>query len=884
MTKQHLPVLYQQLALFVKAKKQNEKRDFSKELEILQEALTKYSHCYGKHSIPVAYCHELLSQNYAKFGNLEKQLKHSQKALDTALLHTECLPLNINAYNNMGIYFAGIQNYDKAISYFHKSLEIAHQSSDWQQLIAEEVTVFSMYSNIGFCYQYKGEYDTAIQYFEQAKNIITDLYDSETPAISQPYIGIANCYGRKKNHEKALLFSHKAEQILQKNNSESLPKAAILYSNIANLYAETSVYDKAHQYYQKSLPLHLRLFGEKHPQTAYLYANIGYCLRKQKQFEVGLQHFQKALNCLYPQKLNFGNYELPPLSNCSDKNTLLYVIQCKASTLAESYKYHSQLESLEAAYKYYQLAFKIIHQIRNSYLSENSKLTIAQNISLTIDAALQTATLLHQKTNKKDYLTAILSYLEEGKALVLQSAIKDADAKLKGKIPPHLLQKERSLRKKLIQLDKKIIQTQIKGISFNTKHLLQLQAQHFDLNQQFEALVKQFETEFPNYFKWKYQQSSIQLQDIQNQLEEGEVLLEYFEGKYFLFILCIHRQKIHVRQIEKTLDFAKNIDQLNEAIALCDEEWLKKIARKLSTLLIEPVLKEEKTKNVHKLIIIPDGNLFRLPFDILQIPSKSEVSYLIEQYEISYHYSTTLWLSSNLNPTQNDSFLGIAPVHFNDPPTTTSNQLVSKSIKQPSITTESPKLNDLWDSEKEVKQVEKLFASQNLAHTSLLHQEAHQENLEKHIKGKKYILLSTHGFIHPVNSSLSGIYLASKNNASSIKSKSENYSKLYTSDTYLLQLDADLVVLSSCESGIGKLQKGEGMMALNRAFLFAGATNIIYSLFKIPDATSQFTTSFFHFILKEKDSYSKALQKAKHQMIKEGKEPLFWAGMALIGR
>jgi CHAT domain-containing protein len=109
---------------------------------------------------------------------------------------------------------------------------------------------------------------------------------------------------------------------------------------------------------------------------------------------------------------------------------------------------------------------------------------------------------------------------------------------------------------------------------------------------------------------------------------------------------------------------------------------------------------------------------------------------------------------------------------------------------------------------------------------------------------------------------------------------------LYSNEIYNLDLKADLVVLSSCESGIGKLVKGEGMMALTRGFLYAGADNIITSLWKVYDkSTSILMKNFYKYVL-EGESYSSALRKAKLEMISDPRtaSPVNWSGFVLIGR
>ncbi len=114
-------------------------------------------------------------------------------------------------------------------------------------------------------------------------------------------------------------------------------------------------------------------------------------------------------------------------------------------------------------------------------------------------------------------------------------------------------------------------------------------------------------------------------------------------------------------------------------------------------------------------------------------------------------------------------------------------------------------------------------------------------------------------------------------------SNTNNY-LLYTSDTYHLDLKADLVVLSSCSSGIGKMQKGEGMMAINRGFLYGGASNIIFTQFDIPDQSSSLLVKSLFANILEGASYTKALRKAKLELLrKEGSSVQDWAGYLLIG-
>ena len=159
---------------------------------------------------------------------------------------------------------------------------------------------------------------------------------------------------------------------------------------------------------------------------------------------------------------------------------------------------------------------------------------------------------------------------------------------------------------------------------------------------------------------------------------------------------------------------------------------------------------------------------------------------------------------------------------------------------------------------------------------------ASEENFKNNASNYKYIHLATHSFIYEDKPPLSGIaFIQPKDSA--LKKADDGI--LYSGETYNLDLNADLVVLSSCESGIGKLVRGEGLMALTRGFLYSGAKNIMFSLWTVNDQpTAQLMVNFYKQMLTRK-SYAQALRAAKLEMLKksESAKPLFWSGFVLVG-
>ena len=218
----------------------------------------------------------------------------------------------------------------------------------------------------------------------------------------------------------------------------------------------------------------------------------------------------------------------------------------------------------------------------------------------------------------------------------------------------------------------------------------------------------------------------------------------------------------------------------------------------------------------------------------------------------------------------NRAWLGIAPV-FKD----AKNLMINEFFITP-----------LPGSELEVKTIDNKFIQQGLPADMRLFDDASEEFIKSEaIKKYSFLHIATHGFVNSEKPELSGIIL-STNKAGG------NDGVLYSGEIYNLELNADLVVLSACETGLGKVMKGEGIIGLSRALLYAGTNNLIVSLWKVSDvSTSKLMIDFYDNYLKhsydnqQKFAYAKYLQQAKLKMIKENKfgHPFFWSPFILVG-
>jgi len=141
-----------------------------------------------------------------------------------------------------------------------------------------------------------------------------------------------------------------------------------------------------------------------------------------------------------------------------------------------------------------------------------------------------------------------------------------------------------------------------------------------------------------------------------------------------------------------------------------------------------------------------------------------------------------------------------------------------------------------------------------------------------------YLHFATHGIVDEEDPELSKIFLNSSN---------KEDGNLFSGEIYNLDLNAEMVVLSACQTGLGKFSKGEGVIGLSRALIYAGAKNIIVSFWSVADeSTAELMVDFYKNLLQKKDqNFREALQQAKVNMIKKGNysAPYYWAPFVMIG-
>ncbi|MBK9460655.1 MAG: CHAT domain-containing protein [Sphingobacteriales bacterium] len=436
---------------------------------------------------------------------------------------------------------------------------------------------------------------------------------------------------------------------------------------------------------------------------------------------------------------------------------------------------------------------------------------------------------LYEHTQQLDYWYQAFNFAEKSKSVLLLNAIKDAEAKLIANIDPSLIEKEKSIRQRLWVLDEKMLQERALSAP-DTQRLSQWQAPHFDLYKAYEQLLQHLETTTPNYHYLKYSIGTTSVADLQAWLatQPQTALISYMVTANCLFVFVVTATHFEAMRLPMPLDFKIQIEEFMDSINCHNQDDYVEIGYELYQILLQKPLQiiTQHLPNAQHLVIIPDNELCYLPFEALlsspKIGIRPTTSCLMCYSNTILAIIIRLLLYETICQKRrsllSDTFGGFAPVYTAK---TNSNNKSAVSVNRSGI-----QYSELIFSEVELTNIAALFGQHQASAQLFLHQDASEENFKKHSAQYKYLHIAAHGVLNKKHPELSGILLAPQDDANSTED-----GMLYIAETYHLELRADLVVLSCCESGIGQMIRGEGMMAINRGFLYAGAKNIIYTLF-----------------------------------------------------
>jgi CHAT domain-containing protein len=501
------------------------------------------------------------------------------------------------------------------------------------------------------------------------------------------------------------------------------------------------------------------------------------------------------------------------------------------------------------------------------------------------EAAISSALDVANKTGNKEYINEAFMLSERSKSMLMADAMQGVMASTLGGIPDSLLRKLDALHEELSDAEKKRFEAKSAGDAEAEK---EIEALVFDCKHHLNLLEHSLEAQYPKYKTLKMKSSVASVPDIQAALSPTTTFIEYFEGENDIYAFVITKNEVSVEVIPKEDDFKLNIFSFQKSLmdikaftkrpGIVYNAFIKKSYFFYQKLVQHAIKENRKTE---RLIIVPDGQLGYLPFEVLiKKPMTllkqgtnvgadfSKLPYLVRDYKISYNYSGTLLIAQQAKKenTVNGNILALAPSYAS---TNTPNWREKREVNLRKTLIELPGAVD------EVAKLEELYNGQFFTDLQA-NETVFKEQAPKH----GILHLAMHGLVDQEDPEYSGLALTED------QSKEED-NFLYAYEIKQLGLQAGLVVLSACETGVGKYQRGEGVVSIGRGFMYAGAPSLLMTLWSLNDQSGAAIIEQFYKNLSEGMEKDEAIRQAKLFYLDNYPSgythPFMWAAFVQVG-
>jgi CHAT domain-containing protein len=809
---------------------------------------------------------------YNKLGEKQNALDAYNQSLSLSQV-TGDRTLEAKTLIRIGKVYHSLGDEQKALEYYKKSLPL-------RQEVGKPAGEISALNYIGQGYFALGKNQEALKYYNQALHLSQTARNRIEEISTLNHIGqVYNALGETRT---ALSYYNQALHLSRAVGDRAAARQRITLIRLGLIYSSLGERQTAIEYYKQSISLN-QVVSDRFMETINLnltskiYRDLG---DKQK----ALDYLNQALSLC--REVGYRAGEVTTLKNMA----LFFKAQGKR----------------QEALSYIQNSTEALEDLRSNIDDQDLKIsyfaTVQVNYELQIDLSMQ----LHQQFPDKGYDRIALETSERkhGRNLLELLSESSFSPKATQENTP-LFTQEHQLRQNLQQLEKQRLTL------FNSKHtptqLEGLKLRSDDLVQQIKDIAARLRKQDPSYADIKYPQPLTVTQIQQQVLDENTVLLEYFLGKEHSYLWMVTKTSLSSYELPKRADVKAAVNTFRKILKdPSQSNNLTEVAQAsepLSQMLLKPVASQLGSK---RLLIVSDSALQSLPFSALSLPSQTrEISkanprqaapFLLTEHEIvNVSSASTLAVlrteEAKRKPAPKSIAIFADPVFSQDDIRLRNKNSLSVSQKEQSTdlnhlptnlqTIRSSTLGRLLDTRQEAEQVIKLVSDKRSSYLALDF-DANKENAtHPDLNQYRIVHFATHGILNNLHPEQSGI---ARSNIDKQGAYQDGTLKLI--DIFNLNLSADLVVLSACQTALGKDMRGEGLIGLTRGFMYAGTSRVLASLWNVNDeSTAVLMTHFYKAILEQNLPPAAALRAAQLKMQLEPKWrlPYYWAAFTLQG-
>ncbi|WP_158597800.1 CHAT domain-containing tetratricopeptide repeat protein [Aquimarina sp. AD10] len=838
------------------------KAEYDKALMYLKERLLILINIYGNDHIDVTSALDLIGLTYKNKGEYDKALDYYKRAISIidkikiSKVSKDKTDKLSSVHNNIGIIYKYRGEYNSALKYLKQACVLYIQ-----KLGENNPRVAIYYNNIGNVYRLKGEYDQALKYYNKALGIRRQTFNRGHYDITYSYNDIGELYNLKKEYNTAIQYIDKALKIRNQIFGKTHPEVADSYESLGKVYENIKDYKTALINYQKALQIRLNVFGERHPKVALSYTIIADMYRLQSDVVNSLQYYENAITA--NKKLNYTS------NSYLDQNIVLSSLSGKANAYQKKYQKSKDVKDIDKAIENYQKADVLLHKIRQSFTTYEDKVTFAKKATAIYQGAIASQLLLYKVTKNQEALESAFYYSEKSKANTLKELLASANARNFIGLPKKVLELEKELRIDQAFYQSKITEERSKQ-EIDSSKVVDYENRLFDISKRQDSLTTILEKDYPKYHQLKHKNALVSVSDMQQKLKANTTLLEFFVSDSVAYTFTISKDKLDVKEVVVS-DVSKDIEILKEFIIAKDIQKYKKVAYGLYSQLIAPI--KDKLTGGDELIIVPDGALWHCNFELLLTQQDASnnpksLSYLLKEFAISYANSASLLFQSSNTKSVHQEKEDCLAFSFSDSTTVV-------DAKTMSLATLRNAGDDLPGTRREIREISEIIDGQYYFGSQAI-----ESNFKRNANRYNILHLALHGDVDHKRPENSKLYFT--------KSKDTiDDNLLYAHELFAMDIPAELTVLSACNTGTGKVAKGEGIMSLGSAFQYAGTKSLLLSSWAVSDQTTPELMKYFYTNLKEGMNKSKALQQAKLQYLQTANldrvHPWYWGGFYVVG-
>jgi len=839
--------------------------------------------------------------------------EHSEESLKTL---GQCLPvveadlneeqrklfLSVRARNllRLGRYSEAFENYDQLLKI----------SRGMEDKLYEESTL-GFLANI---YALQGDYTRSIVTFQYALAVAKEsdsrgsVYDSgrHLGNIGLIYFKLGDLLKARHYYELGLELARKANDLGGQVN---------IFSYLGELMVAQNELGQAITYYKQALETEGKRPGIT--QRSIYYSVLSTLYLRAGDYQKGKETIYQALKnarelkirLIEPQLLNdLGDLHLrlnePELAVKVYQESL----QSNAGLINPSYAWvahaglaraYQRLGQLEEARAHYLKAIEVMEGVRAKIGVAEEKAGFYQNKVEVYKNYIAVLLKLSEKHPEQKLASEAFHVAESARGRAFSDLLAEAGGDLERNLEADLLKRQGEIQKSVSKLNAQLIKERSKEPAEQDKEKIKGWEEALSkADEDIADWLRELRRRDRRYADLKYPEP-LELEQAQRMLTDHSLVLAYSLGEQESFLFAVSRDGYRVAKLPRSSDIGESVEKLIAAIinrAGASLEKYRVQAVNLYKELIQPA--GDLLEGKRELIIIADDALHRLPFETLISPSiagkpaavrsdHSKWPYLVSQFAISYapSVSALAGLRDYHKETGSPQKTFVA---FADPNYDQQNVPAIIAAVRSSGDGQQLKLGRLLNSHDEVEGIAKLFAKNEA--DLYLEDSASEENVKAGDRLSQYRIVhfSAHGLVNERRPRFSGIVLSLPKVDKEGNLLSEEDGLLSAYEIINLKLNADLVVLSACQTGMGKEIKGEGMMGLMRAFMYAGTPSVVVSLWNVNDrSAADLMIRFYNHLWKpgsEKLNKAEALRKAQLEVIKLGSKPSHWAPFILVGK